>query len=38
MCIKGLVSLQLRAAETSDMRDSMIEQQQRVDRFRQTNR
>ena len=38
MCIKGLVSLQLRAAETSDMRDSMIEQQQRVDRFRHSNR
>lgn len=34
MCIKGLVSFQLRAAETTDMRDSMIEQQQRADRFR----
>ena len=34
MCIKGLVSHQLRATETTDMRDSMIEQQQRADRFR----
>ena len=34
MCIKGLVSYQLRATETTDMRDSMIEQQQRADRFR----
>ncbi len=38
MCIKGLVSLQLRQTETADMRDSMIEQQQRADRFRNTSR
>ena len=36
MCIKGLVGYQLREAEVTDMRDSMIEQQQKANRFRQS--
>ncbi len=36
MCLKNLMGRQLREAETTDMRDSLIEQQQRANRFRES--